>query len=255
MLITFIVLLILFLYALFEYRNIQRIQMSVEDFGVSKKLGIKIVFISDIQYDFGNRLFFHRLMRKLVKMINEEHADLVLFGGDFIHHHATFYPVFNYLKDVKGDKVAVLGNHDYKDRHAVENGCHEAGIHLLVNESIFLQGYTIIGLDDLREGDPKMPDISNDDHTILLLHEPDDFENYFEDYDFSMAFAGHLHAGQVSLFGMYAPIVPSLYQNRYLHGLINRRSKKIYVTSGLGGFVFFLPLRFFAKPEIVVIDA
>lgn len=246
---------ILFIYALYEYRNIQKVNLSYKDFKLEKQMGLKIIFLSDIQYDFKGLFFQKKLMRKVVAMINQESPDLVLFGGDYIHQAGSTEMVFDYLKDIHADKIGILGNHDYKDVEGVKEGCEKAGINLLINETVQYKGINITGLDDLRDGNPKMPKISDIDNNILLIHEPDDFENYIDDYTFDITLSGHHHAGQVNLFGLYAPIVPSKYKNRYLHGLIERKDKYIYVSSGLGGLVFFLPIRFFAKPEIVVIEA
>lgn len=253
MLVIIMVLFLLLMYGLYEYRNIQKINLSYKDFEMNDTFGFKIVFLSDIQYDWRGHTFQHKLMKKLVTKVNDENPDLVIFGGDYIHHQGQNNPVFKYLKQISAEKVGILGNHDYKDLAFVKRGCLDAGIRLLVNETYEFRGIEIIGLDDLREGKPKMPKLGNK-RKILLIHEPDDFENYFEVCDFDMVFAGHLHAGQVTVFGKYAPIVPSLYKKRYLHGLVKCGNNTIYVSSGLGGFVFFVPLRFFAPPEIVVVD-
>ena len=59
--------------------------------------------------------------------------------------------------------------------------------------------------------------LSPDDFVILLTHTPD----YAEDVPVTnsdLILAGHTHGGQVTLFGLYAPIVPSHYGQRFLPG-------------------------------------
>lgn len=250
----FSVLIMLFMYALYEYRNIAKTFLNETHFNIQKKQNIKIIYLTDFQYDLGNYIFQHSLMKKIIKMINEEKPDLVLLGGDYIHHNVKYYHIFDYLKEINFPKIGILGNHDYKDIERVKNGCHDAGIKLLINESIRFKDIDITGLDNLREGHPKMPKINPDVFNILLIHEPDDFENYIDKYHFDMTLAGHLHGGQINLFGMYAPILPSRYGQRYVYGLVERKGQRIFVSRGLGGYVFFFPLRFFARPEIVILD-
>ena len=57
--------------------------------------------------------------------------------------------------------------------------------------------------------------LSPDDFVILLTHTPD----YAEEVSITntdLVLAGHTHGGQVTLFGLYAPIIPSRYGQRFL---------------------------------------
>lgn len=252
MAIILIIGLISFLYALFEYRNIQETHILKERFNIKKTFGLRIIFISDIQYDYLGTFFNKKLIIKVVNKINELQPDLVIFGGDYIHHKGK--SVFKYLNNIKAKKIGILGNHDYFDIESVIEGCKEANIKLLINESITLHNINFIGVDNSRMGSPHLPNIDEDNFNVLLVHDPDDFETLSNKHHFDMALSGHLHGGQITLFGKYAPILPSRYKQKYRYGLVKNKSSIVYVTSGLGGFVFGLPIRFFAKPEIVVID-
>jgi predicted MPP superfamily phosphohydrolase len=94
-------------------------------------------------------------------------------------------------------------------------------------------------------------DIDKATFTILLTHTPD----YVEDADVSgvdLALAGHTHGGQVTLFGLYAPITASKYGMRFRTGL--RRSSHgvpIIISSGLG--TSRRNIRFCAPTDIVVV--
>ena len=244
------IILLLFFYSLYEYRNIKVKRFNYQDFKIKDKQGLRILFISDIQYDCRFFIFQKTLAEKLVKMINQENPDLVLIGGDFITRKNKNHKIFTYLKDIKADKIGIIGNHDYHDLNEVKKKAKEANIKLLINETYDYQGLEIIGLDNGRHGKPKLPKLS-DKYRILLVHDPDDYDTYAKDTEFDLILAGHLHGGQVTLFGKYAPILPSkYYRNRY-HGFAQ---ENMYISSGLGGYVFCLPIRFFAAPEIVIIE-
>ena len=247
-----IILGILFVYALYEYRNIQTKHLNAKDFNQSHSRNIRIVYLSDIQYDLKGMFFQNTLMKQIVSLINKENPDIVVFGGDYIHHKST--KVFEYLKMIEAPKIGIVGNHDYKDLEGVIKGCQNSQIKLLINQTYAFNNITFIGLDDLREGHPHLPNLNPNDYHVLLIHDPDQFETLTNTHQFNVTLAGHLHGGQVTLFGKYAPILPSKYGQKYRYGFIKRNNSTLYVSSGLGGWVFGLPLRFFAKPEIVIID-
>ena len=66
------------------------------------------------------------------------------------------------------------------------------------------------------------------------------------------ALAGHTHGGQLTVFGMLAPLVPSVYGQRYKGGWLEESGVPVLVTRGAGNVT--VPLRFFAQPEIHVIE-
>ena len=93
--------------------------------------------------------------------------------------------------------------------------------------------------------------LSPDDFVILLTHTPD----YAEDVPVTnsdLILAGHTHGGQVTLFGLYAPIVPSHYGQRFLSGLkYNSKNIPMIVTNGIGTSQ--KAIRMFAPAEVVMI--
>ena len=120
-------LLILFLWSLLIEPNI----LVVKKYRIeNKKLrGIRAVFAGDFHFRpyQGNRLNY------VVKKINAQNADIVLFIGDYVNRHniETSYPMTEIAKklaEIKPSKkiFTVLGNHDsYKDRKKIkkENKC------------------------------------------------------------------------------------------------------------------------------------
>jgi len=63
--------------------------------------------------------------------------------------------------------------------------------------------------------------------------------------------SGHTHGGQVTLFGLWVPYMPSDYGQKYSGGFAKTAYTAVYVTRGIG--MTFLPIRFFARPEITVL--
>jgi predicted MPP superfamily phosphohydrolase len=89
------------------------------------------------------------------------------------------------------------------------------------------------------------------DFVILLTHTPD----YIEEPEANianLALAGHTHGGQVTLFGLYAPVTASKYGMRYRTGLKhNRQGIPIIISNGLG--TSRRPIRMFAPTDIVIV--
>lgn len=102
------------------------------------------------------------------------------------------------------------------------------------------------GLDDLPGTLARIGDAAP---VILMAHEPDIFP--MVPARVSLTLSGHTHGGQVRIGG-YAPIVPSRYGNRFVHGHIVEQGRHLIVSGGLGCSL--LPVRLGAPPEIVVVD-
>lgn len=88
-------------------------------------------------------------------------------------------------------------------------------------------------------------------YTVLLTHTPD----YVEEPEATrahLALAGHTHGGQVTLFGLYAPVTASKYgsrfRTRYTH---STQGTPIIISNGLGTSQ--RPIRLFAPTDIIVV--
>jgi predicted MPP superfamily phosphohydrolase len=85
---------------------------------------------------------------------------------------------------------------------------------------------------------------------ILLTHYPLDIENV-KGSRFDLILSGHAHGGQVRLPFIGALIVP-FGVNGYQKGTYSTPVGPLHVSAGLG--TFFLPVRFFCRPEITLIE-
>ena len=112
----------------------------------------------------------------------------------------------------------------------------------------------ICGVGDLWTDRQNLPaalgDATERDAVILLSHNPD-FAETLEDRRVGLILSGHTHGGQVVLPGFGAPIVPSRYGQKYLHGLVQGPRSQVFISRGVGTVT--PPVRFFCRPEIVLI--
>lgn len=218
--------------------------------------GLKVVFISDLHI----KTFEKIRLKRIINTINEQNADFILLGGDYVsgHKKGQSMPVKQIAKELallksKNGTFAVIGNHDgWQGKEEVIKEFKTSGINVLLNNNMNMSNVCIAGVDDLQTGNPDIKKaLQNCKKPILLLtHTPDIFPDIPQNVNLTLA--GHLHAGQIRIPFFGAMILPSKYGKRYEKGLIIENNKKLFVTSGLGTSI--LPLRFNCRPEIVVID-
>jgi predicted MPP superfamily phosphohydrolase len=221
--------------------------------------GTRIAFLTDIHH---GPYFSLGRVRRAVEMANQLRPDIVLLGGDYVFASPQYIePCFAELAMLQATLGAfgVLGNHDHwQDAVLTSDKMIEAGIEWVNNRAVWVerggQRIKIGGVGDLWEGSqdltPTTGDASEEDLVILVSHNPD----YVEAMATSMVdlvFAGHTHGGQVTLFGLWAPFVPSAYGQRYRSGVVDAGPTTVIVSNGIGTIP--PPLRFFARPEIVLV--
>ncbi len=252
-----------FIFIIYCYLETSWIKIKEIDI-VSKEIpesfnGKRIVFIADIHH---GPYFSIERVAKLVKQINEINPDFIVLGGDYSHRNPKYItPFFLELKKIKSKHsiYGVLGNHDHwEGAQLTQEMMRSNGIHICDNKSYWLKlnndSIKIGGVGDLwtdkQEIDSTISDVQKDNFCILISHNPDYIENLKTDR-IDLTLSGHTHGGQVTLFGLWAPILPSKYGQKYRYGLKEKDNIKSYITSGIGTIT--PPLRFFCRPEIVVI--
>lgn len=227
---------------------------------------VKIIQFSDVHLgDF----FSLNQLEKVVKKINENEPDIVVFTGDLIDvasQYENINEISNVLSkiDAKLGKYAVYGNHDYGGGavRVYENIMKESGFKVLVNENHSIKvspnkNINILGVDDVLLGKPNIEktvkNIRRNDYNILLSHEPD-YVDKFKDYNIDLVLSGHSHGGQVYI-PFYGPLKSTTYGEKYTRGLYNlnnQRDTKLYVNTGLGNTK--LPIRFGNVPNISLFE-
>ena len=222
--------------------------------------GFRIAFISDLHY---KSLFKEKGLENLVRLLNAQQADVLLVGGDLHEGCEYVAPVVSALAAVKvpmGTYV-VLGNNDYEACYVdIVRQLEAHNIHLMEHrvDTLKRDGAEILiagvrnPFDLQKNGVSPTLALSPDDFVILLTHTPD----YAEDVAITntdLVLAGHTHGGQVTLFGLYAPILPSHYGQRFRGGLKrNSQGIPMIITNGLG--TSNKNIRMFAPSEVVVIE-
>lgn len=222
--------------------------------------GFRIAFISDLHY---KSLFKEKGLENLVRLLNDQRADVLLVGGDLHEGCEYVAPVVSALAAVKVPMgiYVVLGNNDYEACYAdIVRQLEAHNIHLLEHrvDTLKRDGAEILiagvrnPFDLQKNGVSPTLALSPDDFVILLMHTPD----YAEDVAITntdLVLAGHTHGGQVTLFGLYAPILPSHYGQRFRGGLKrNSQGIPMIITNGLG--TSNKNIRMFAPSEVVVIE-
>lgn len=217
-------------------------------------LNKKIVFASDFHISKHDK----NRLKRVVKLINAQNPDLVLLGGDFIKGHdgKNTLPIeeqVEVLKQIKAPIVSVLGNHDgWYDKERVAQTLANAGIKVLSNSNVDVQGISIAGVEDLQTGNPDVNKALSGIKSprILITHSPDVYYDVNENVD--LILAGHTHGGQIYIPFIGAPVVPSEYGSKFAERVIQETQNRMIITKGIGTSI--LPIRFCSVPEIIVIN-
>lgn len=222
--------------------------------------GMRLVFVTDIHH--GPNFPLWRL-RRLVKSINALQPDMVLFGGDYYQWGEEYVlPCFQELQHIEAPlgKFGVFGNHDHwKDWIPLaEEGMRLAGITSLENQAQWIeqdgQRIKLGGVGDLTHGTqdlgPTLAQAQDDDFVLLLTHNPE----YVEQLSTSaidLVLSGHTHAGQITVFGLWAPFLDLQYGRKYLKGIVKTDDTTVIISHGVG--MVAVPLRVCARPDILVL--
>lgn len=243
--------------------------------------GYRILQLSDLHI--GTFLKNKSFIRKLLNVVNEQHADLIVFTGDLVNVRADEVRPFvsDLSKMVSKDGVlSVMGNHDYCEYgqdHSEEykkrnqNVLHyferKMGWRLLDNEHVTIgrlrqangenisESIAVIGVENISK--PPFPDYGNlavamgelpkGMFKVLLSHDPSHWRRgVLHKTDIALTLSGHTHAGQLKI-GKFSP---SKWAYNEWGGKYTEGNSMLYVSTGVGGTV---PFRFGAWPEINII--
>lgn len=220
--------------------------------------GTKVVFITDVHH---GPFFTRERLKKLVERVNRLEPDIILLGGDYVHRDSSYIePFFEELQGLQAPLgvYGVLGNHDHwEDAPLTRQSMQRAGIVPIDNAAYWIEkeGARIkIGgvgdyYEDVQDIDPTIFDVEKDDFVVLVTHNPDYVEEMRTD-KIDLVFAGHTHGGQVTFFGQWAPLVPSMYGQKYRSGSLTRGDTQVIISHGVGTIT--PPVRFFARPQIII---
>jgi len=189
--------------------------------------------------------------------IKSTQPDILFIGGDFYDVEATnldkVIEPFSRISPPSGTYF-VTGNHEeFGDNTRYLEAIRRAGIRVLYNEKIDVNGLQIIGVDyrDSRNEEQfrtilERMDIDLHRPSILLKHAPLNLQ-VSREQGISVLLSGHTHHGQVFLFRF---ITAKVYRG-YDYGLKWFGNLLVYTSSGAG--TWGPPMRIDTKPEIVAI--
>ncbi|MFV0392494.1 MAG: metallophosphoesterase [Paludibacteraceae bacterium] len=243
--------------------------------------GYKIVVFAD--FHLGNWNNNYSIMHPIIKLINEQQGDILIFAGDMInnfeHEIHGWEPYFIQLKSKTGLKYAILGNHDYGDYtdwdsqdaksenlEKTKQNIRDLGFRLLLNENedVVNQGdtLTLVGVENFGSGHfddyadlPQALKESNPNRLkILISHDPNHWnaEITSKHPEIFLTIAGHTHAGQLGFVRNGFKVSPASLVYPQWDGLYKHKEQYLYVNRGIG--VVGIPLRIGVPPEITVIE-
>jgi uncharacterized protein len=195
--------------------------------------------------------------QKIATLVQSLHPDIVFIGGDLYDGEAVdLDKVIEPLSRVSVPYgiYFVTGNHEeFFNNTLYLEAVRRAGIRVLYNEKVDLDGLQILGVDyrDSRSEEQFrtiLQKMGIDPHqpSILLKHTPLHLK-VAREQGISLQLSGHTHQGQVFLFRF---ITSRVYQG-YDYGLKWFGNLIVYTSSGAG--TWGPPMRIDTKPEIVFI--
>lgn len=214
------------------------------------------------------------LMLRAVTAIDDMRPDLIVFTGDIQNMGPDELPRFaQTLKRLKAKDgvMSVLGNHDFsryvnlppdealRNERMTRDFETSLGWQLLLNDNrIVRRGSDSIviagGENDGRPPFPAKADLKKamrgihaKSFVVMLQHDPSAWRRHILPLtNAQLTLSGHTHGGQISLFGLR----PTELVGKEDDGLYVEGKRKLFVSTGLGGFV---PFRFYMNPEVVEI--
>lgn len=226
---------------------------------------LRLILLSDLHTEFN---FVN--LNKLTAQIAQAKPDLIIFAGDWTgpKRNGTLAKANKWrlsLSQTAADLgiplLAIAGNHDNALIRSQLNQ-PDSGVKLLVNEAFCINAadsssWQIIGLDDLKHGQPSIPanlyDIPSS-RTLMLAHNPD-MLLHLPDCPGDFFFSGHFHGGQIwapgklefKLFRREKIAAMGFHRGEFMFN-----DRRCYISRGLGCVV--MPIRLFSLPEMTIID-
>ena len=238
-----------------RFNNPKVVNIDIQSSRPTQNKEVKIVALSDIHL--GTSIDKKRL-KKYVDLVNSQHPDMVLIGGDLIDR--SLKPVIAQKMDEELRQLrapfgvfAVEGNHEHfgEGGKAVTDFFEQSNITLIQDSTILINDeFYLVGREDhinskrlsinqiLNSTDPSKP-------RILLDHQPYNLSEA-EQNDIDFQFSGHTHKGQFFPINL---VVNMIFEQGY--GYLQKGDTHYYVSSGLG--IWGPQYRIGSQSEVVVV--
>lgn len=244
-----------------EKIQIEKVDISIGESNIINN-SLKILQITDLHIG----AYFHPdAAYEVIKLANQQNADIVLLTGDFINLDRRLAGIsIDILSQVKANLgvYACLGNHEFftETEDFFDQGLNRNYITLLRNkfEKLIInrKEFYILGVDYYKSPMPykeickvfkKIPP----EKTLVLCHHPNYFP-LFASNNVAIMFSGHTHGGQIKFEIGPAVVAPSLFLSPYLHGHYRINQSHLYVSRGIG--TSGAPIRILCPPELTIIN-
>lgn len=206
---------------------------------------IRVLYLSD----FHLRKRSNPFVTRLIATVGNLCPDLILLAGDYVESKAGLLELLRLAKAFTGfaSVFAIAGNHDYyfgieKIRASLAN----AGVAWIDQSSATI---TIQGIRIRIDGGKPQPAPDKADLAILCLHKPMDIETCAAHY--RLAFAGHLHGGQIVLKSTERGLYPASLFYKWARREASTNGCIYLISTGLGDTI---PLRYNCSREIIIVD-
>jgi predicted MPP superfamily phosphohydrolase len=246
--------------------------------------GYRVIQISDLHL--GNFLN-SKPLEKIIKVVNDQNADVILFTGDlvsFVTNEA--YPFEESMKRFSATDgiYAILGNHDYGDysqwpsqedkdlnNQALADFYKRIGWQLLRNENIIIErdssSLAIMGVENWsankhfgKKGDihKALIGAKSSDYKILMTHDPSHWDGEVNSkfMQIGLTLSGHTHAFQFAIETNSLKWSPaSLFFSEWggLYEKVNENGEKQYLYVNRGAGTLGYPGRIGTRPEITLL--
>ena len=216
--------------------------------------GRDIALVSDVH---AGSIRARRFVRRIVARLNQLKPAAVFISGDMLDGtQIDLGPVTQPWTDLEAPAGAyfVSGNHDeFSDSAPLLAALERAGLRVLHNEKVEMEGLQIVGVHDHETHDPRnfqailrRAQIDRRRPSILLAHQPSNL-NVPEEAGISLQLSGHTHGGQ---FWPWSWVVSKVH-GRFAYGLNRLGGLQVFTSSGAG--TWGPPLRVGTKSEIVLL--
>ena len=256
MVITMIVTGIAMIIGNYKFNNPEIVTLNLSTDKPKQNKELKIVAISDLHL--GISIDKER-MRSWVKLINDQHPDIVLLAGDVSDRWMEPVIRQNMEEELRAIKAplgvyAVNGNHEHYAEipDATAAYLRKAGIVVLRDQVKMVNSrFYIVGREDKSNKNRKklseiVKDLDKNLPMILLDHQPFHlYEAQQSGIDFQVS--GHTHNGQFFPGNL---LVKNMYEMG--HGYLKKGSTHYYVSSGLG--IWGPQYRIGTQSELVVVN-
>lgn len=244
---------IIFIYGFINAVSVKVKKIEISSDKISRPY--KFVQISDVHLGTESLDF----LEKIIENINGLDPELVFITGDFIDDHKLKPDELKIMRKMKAPAYFITGNHErysnytddfFKDCNVIKVLDHRR------RQDDFNKEITVYGIEwnrnnfmNRRSEQEVYFDSINVDTSkfnIFLNHEPELYDRA-EQSGMDLMLSGHTHNGQIFPFRVF---VRARY--KYIYGLYDIGSMKLYTTSGTGVWGPFM--RVFTNNEIVEIN-